>query len=146
VRQGLRSALLAIAFVSIGAAHIGNIIISLTAMSVALGLMLCAAVAALALPLRGLHRRIREEKRARLAQLRSVIGARERELLESGSHAVRASAELPGLLALETRIAAVREWPLDASTLLRVGLYVTLGIGSWLGAAAVERLLDHLLA
>lgn len=146
VRQGLRSALLAIAFVSIGAGHIGNIIISLTAMSVALGLMLCAAVAALALPLRGLHRRIREEKRARLAQLRSVIGARERELLESGSHAVRASAELPGLLALETRIAAVREWPLDASTLLRVGLYLTLGIGSWLGAAAVERLLDRVLA
>jgi len=59
---------------------------------------------------------------------------------------VRASAELPGLLALETRIAAVREWPLDASTLLRVGLYVTLGIGSWLGAAAVERLLDRVLA
>ncbi len=144
-RQGLRSALLAIVFISIGTGHIGNIIISLTAMSVALVLMLCAAVAALALPLRGLHRRIREEKRVRLAQLRSVIGARERELLESGSDAVRASAELPGLLALETRIAAVREWPLDASTLLRFGLYVTLGIGSWIGAAAAERLLDRAL-
>ena len=50
------------------------------------------------------------------------------------------------MLALETRIAAVREWPLDASSLLRVGLYVMLGIGSWLGAAAVERLLDRVLA
>ena len=51
-------------------------------------------------------------------------------------------ARLPGLLALEVRIESVREWPFDASSLLRVGFYLLIGLGSWIGAAAIERLLD----
>ena len=146
VRQGLWSALLAIVFISIGSAHTGNILIPVSAMAVSVGLMLAAAVAALVLPLRGVHRRIRQEKGARLTELRRAIRARERDLLEGGTGSARASAELPGLLALEARIGAVREWPLDGSNLLRFALYVALGMGSWLGAAAVERLLDRVLA
>ena len=39
----------------------------------------------------------------------------------------------------------MREWPFDASALLRFGLYTAVGVGSWLGAALVERLLDTVL-
>ena len=49
------------------------------------------------------------------------------------------------LLAYERRIDDVREWPFAAFTLTRFGLYATLGAGSWLGAALVERALDAFL-
>ncbi len=46
---------------------------------------------------------------------------------------------------LDARLESVREWPFDAPSLVRFALYVALGLGSWLGAAAVERLLDFIL-
>jgi hypothetical protein len=39
----------------------------------------------------------------------------------------------------------VREWPFDAPSLARFSFYLLIGLGSWLGAAAVERLLDAAL-
>jgi hypothetical protein len=35
---------------------------------------------------------------------------------------------------------SLHTWPIDVSTLLRFGLYLVVGLGSWLGAAFVERL------
>ena len=62
------------------------------------------------------------------------------DLLES------AEATPPGhfadLAAYETRIASIATWPFDLSTLVRFALYVALGLGSWLGAAVVERFVD----
>lgn len=56
-----------------------------------------------------------------------------------------ASDRLSALLDLEIRLERVRVWPYDASNWLRFGLYMLLGLGSWLGAATVERLLNSLL-
>jgi len=39
----------------------------------------------------------------------------------------------------------VREWPFDASTLVRFGLYLLIPLGSWAGGAFVERVIDALL-
>jgi predicted MFS family arabinose efflux permease len=39
----------------------------------------------------------------------------------------------------------VREWPVDASTLTRFALYLAIPVGSWLGGALVERLVNALL-
>ena len=50
-----------------------------------------------------------------------------------------------GLAELEQRIASGSEWPFSGSTVLRFGLYTALGLGSWLGAAFVERLLESAL-
>ena len=52
---------------------------------------------------------------------------------------------LPALLAAEARIASAREWPFDTPNALRFVFYVTLGVGSWLGGALVERLLGAAL-
>ncbi len=52
---------------------------------------------------------------------------------------------MPGLLAYKQFVESVREWPIDSSTLLRFALYLGLPIGSWLGGALVERLLDLVL-
>jgi hypothetical protein len=51
--------------------------------------------------------------------------------------------EIQGLLALETRIENVPEWPFDMNSFSRVILYLLLGLGSWVGAALVERLLEN---
>ncbi len=145
VRQGLRAALLVVVYLSVGAVHVGNAIVELTTLG-ASALFLALASAALLVPVWGAHRRIREQKARELAALRSRI-ARDRAALErEGEGAARAARDLPALLALEARIASVREWPFDASSLMRFGFYVAVGLGSWLGAAAVERLLDLWLA
>jgi hypothetical protein len=104
---------------------------------------LAVGVAALVLPMRGAHRRIRAEKTAELARVRAAIRAA-REKLHDAVGAPR-DARLAELLAWESRIERVREWPLDLPTLLRFGGLVLLAIGSWLGGAIAERVLAWLV-
>jgi hypothetical protein len=66
------------------------------------------------------HRRIVSAKRAELDRLRHAI--HEARLQAVHDHA--AATRLQGLLAYETRIEHVHEWPFDQLTLLRVGAYV----------------------
>ena len=54
-------------------------------------------------------------------------------------------ARLGNLIQYQTFVKSVREWPFDLGTLGRFLLYAVIGVGSWLGAATVERLLDLLL-
>ena len=69
------------------------------------------------------------------------------EALLSGQlpEALAPAAVLPGLLAYETRIESVREWPYDVPTLLRFALLTVIAISSWLGGALVERALSAVL-
>ena len=62
-----------------------------------------------------------------------------------GSEWREIESRLATLLALKQHVGATREWPLDLGTLGRFLLYAVIGVGSWLGGAAVERLLDLLL-
>jgi hypothetical protein len=55
---------------------------------------------------------------------------------------------LPSLadwIAYRGLIESVREWPVDAPTLRRFTLYLAIPLGSWLGGALVERMIDALL-
>jgi hypothetical protein len=145
VQQGLGSALLVMVMVAIGAAGlVGQQPVFASALANVTAL-LCVGAAALVLPVLGPRQRIRAEKRAQLLALRRRLDAARAEVLAGGAHAERAAGDLPGLLALEERLEAVREWPFDVSSLLRFGLYAVLGLGSWLGAALVERLLNRAL-
>ncbi len=103
--------------------------------------VLAAAVAALLVPVRGVRRQIRREKERQLRTLRVQIDDQRHAVLEGQPDAAEL-ARLPGLLALESRLEAVREWPFDTSSLARFGLYLLIGLGSWIGAAMVERLID----
>jgi hypothetical protein len=105
--------------------------------------LLVVSFAALLLPVRGLRQRIRAEKRSELAWLDGEI-RRERDLLRAGREPPR-GARLANLVAWRSRIEAVWDWPYDASSLLRFALYTAVGLGSWLGGALVERLLDTAL-
>ncbi|HSJ99262.1 MAG TPA: hypothetical protein VLC53_19460, partial [Myxococcota bacterium] len=104
------------------------------------GLVASALLSAtvLVLPLRGARDAIAAAKRAELEAVREALRA--------------ARAQYPGarpfadVLAWRSFVDSVPEWPFDAPTLLRFALYVAIPVGSWLGGALVERLVDALLS
>jgi hypothetical protein len=104
------------------------------------GTIVLMALVAFALPLLGVHRRIRAAKREELAKIHAAARAERDALLAGG-----AGARLPALLALRRQVVEVREWPVDLSTLFRLLLYLAIGLGSWVGAALVDVGIETLL-
>jgi hypothetical protein len=100
------------------------------------------AVASLLLPSLGIHQRLREAKAAELACVRSEIAQRRAALLGA---APGDASDLPTLLAWEARVDGVAEWPFDAPFLVRFALLILIPLGSWLGGALVERVVDEVL-
>jgi hypothetical protein len=98
------------------------------------------AVASLLAPSRGVHERLRDAKRQELGWLRTEI-ARAAGALRLGD--AQGAAQLPALLAWESRVAAAPEWPFDTSTWLRFALFLLVPLGSWLGGALAERIVDR---
>ena len=140
-RFGLRTVLLWI----LGTSIIGLLfVIGLAASSVPfiIAAVLSLALAALLTPVLGVRTRVREAKERELERVRAAL---ERER----AHALADSDGRPGrladLVAYEQRVASVREWPFDTSVWLRFALYLAIGLGSWVGAALVERLLGSFL-
>jgi hypothetical protein len=107
--------------------------------------ILAVALAGLVLPVRGIHRRIRDEKQAELARIRAALQGDRSGLSESGIAANADRITVADLVAYEERTERVREWPFDAPTLFRFVLYLLIPLGSWLGGAVMERLVDRLL-
>lgn len=145
-RHGLRNALLGMGFFAICSlllpdwgARPGLPWVLGGGMLLALGL----AVAGLVLPVRGVHDAIVAAKRAELAWCREAI-RRRRRAIDAGAGASGGPplGELASYLGLVER---ARVWPFDASTFTRFTLYLGIPVGSWLGGALVERLLDVLI-
>ena len=140
IRYGLRQALvpigafslLALMFYDSEAAP--NLIWLLLAASLA---FLLLAAAALLIPVRGVHDAIAREKKLELVRVNEQI-----------RRARDGHGELPSLadwIAYRVLIESVHEWPIDAPTLRRFALYLAIPLGSWLGGALVERMVDGLL-
>jgi hypothetical protein len=85
------------------------------------------------------HRRIRQAKRVELERLRASIADQRAQ----AAHDHAAATRLHGLLAYETRIERVHEWPFDQLTLLRVGSYVLIPAAPALGQLAMKYFTDH---
>ena len=121
-------------------AAVPGLVAAVIAGTLALGVM------SLLLPSRGIHQQLREAKRAELARVRQAIERSSRELFEPGdAAALEQQPSLPALLAWEARIESVREWPFDTPTLVRFALFLLIPLGSWLGGAVVERVVDLVL-
>jgi len=83
----------------------------------------------------------------------AIIAAKRAELdwCDAELRLSRAAPQAPGIRALSDLvawrglIAAVQEWPLDAPTLRRFVLYLAIPLGSWLGGAFVDHVVDRLL-
>jgi hypothetical protein len=141
-RQGVQSALLIVILMSMTghlAVRPGSNIGSAT---VFMTIMLVLTVIALIIPVQGIHRRIQARKREELALIRGQIQQQKNELLIGSDQVTNKTIVL---LAMETRIERVSEWPFDIGSLSRFSFYLLLGFGSWVGAALVERLLNSAL-
>ena len=103
------------------------------------------AVQSLLAPMMGVHRRVREAKRTELERVREVIRAESRSRPEREDHWQSIDGHLSDLIVYETRIESVSTWPVDSSGVVRFALYVFGGLGAWVGAALMERLLSAAL-
>lgn len=139
-QQGVRSSLLAVVGLSISA----NLWLDPNSPAIAsittLVMLVSATAIALFLPTWGIHKRLRALKQSELKEVRRTITALRNPQSRSADDAQQLRAEL----ALEKRLMEVSEWPFDAGNYARVILYVFLGLGSWVGAALVERALETL--
>lgn len=139
-QQGVRSSLLAVLSLSISA----NLWLDPNSPTVGtvttVVLLVAATVLALMLPTWGIHLRLKASKHAELKQIRKAIASRR----DPDTRSVDDALQLRADLAVERRLIEISEWPFDAGSYGRVVLYIFLGLGSWVGAALVERLLETL--
>jgi hypothetical protein len=96
------------------------------------------ALVAFALPLLGIHGRLRKAKREELGRLHQALREDRAALAAGGARADAAAARLPALLALRAQLVDAREWPVDLPTLGRLLGFVAIGLSSWVGAALVD--------
>ena len=94
-----------------------------------------AAVALFLIPLIPLQRRIQAEKLSELARISAAI-RRETEARIVGDEDWAPRADL---IVYKQQVEQVSTWTFNTPTVVRFALYASLGIGSWLGAAFVER-------
>jgi hypothetical protein len=102
-------------------------------------IMLILTGMGLMLPMRGIHKRIQHRKSQELAIIREQIRQERDKLFAKPGELAQ---NVVPLLALEARLERVREWPFDMGSLSRFSFYLLLGLGSWVGAALVERFLN----
>jgi hypothetical protein len=135
-RRGQRSALTWVLFSSL----LSLFWLGRTAARVNLpGLVIVLSIATFAFvaPLVALRHAIQAQKRAELDQLREQIREARAQTGDTGD-----SPRLANLVGYYQLIDSAREWPVDAANLLKFLGYLLLGLGSWLGGAVVERILD----
>ena len=101
-----------------------------------IGLMILLA------PARKVRSLIREVKQEELARLEPLLRQARDDTL-SGDASTQG--RLTDLLAYKTQVESTREWPFDSSTLLRFGLYLLIPVGSMVGGALMERVVDMVL-
>ena len=140
-RQGLRSALLWLVLLSLVSLNAVDLIWFSTIAMIAL----VGGTAALILPVRGIHLRLRQAKQAELERVHAAIRGDPGALSGSLISGHGTSLGLSDLLAYRKFLESVREWPFDAPSMLRFALYLAIPLGSWLGGAFVERLLGAAL-
>ena len=143
-RQGLRSAVPGVIFVTFLASNLGD-----TGFLLATGLIgfvvLIQNVAVLVIPMRGVHERLRASKRAELARVNAAIRG-EPGALRGSPLGSRNQLSLADLLAWRSFVADVPEWPIDLPTLGRFAAYIGVPLLGWVGAGLVQHVLESALS
>jgi hypothetical protein len=96
-----------------------------------------------ALPLRGIRRRIREQRQVTLAALDTRLDA----LTSADIACVNADDlfQLDAILDMRERVAKAPSWPFDVAAIKRILLYTVLPPMTWAAAAIVEMMIDSAL-
>jgi len=142
-RQGLRSAVPGVIFVTFLALNLGDTGFLLATALIGTAVMVQNA-AVLVIPMRGVHERLRAAKRAELARVNSAIRG-ESGALRGSTLGSRDGLALADLLAWRAFVQDVPEWPIDLPTLGRFAAYVVVPLLGWVGAALVQHVLESAL-
>ena len=105
---------------------------------------LAIGVFSLLLPSRGVHESLRAARARELRRVRGELDQLRARILTARSDAAEA-ARMQALLAWEARVVAMPVWPFDTPTVVRFLLILLVPLGSWLGGALVERLVERFL-
>lgn len=143
-RQGLLSSLPGLILLSFLALNLGDRG-WLWATGVLGVLAVAWTTAVVLLPMRGVHQRVQRAKRDELRRVNAAIRGDAAGLAGTAIARRAASAGLVDLIEYRRLVEGVPEWPLDPALRARLLLYVALPLGSWLGGALVERLIDAVL-
>jgi hypothetical protein len=142
-RQGLRSAIPGVIFVTFLALNLGDsgFVLALALIGPA---VLAQNAVTLLIPMRGVHERLRAAKRDELARVRAAIRG-EPGALRGSPLGNRERLSLADLLAWRAFVDAAPEWPIDLPTLGRFAAYVGVPLLGWVGAALVQHVLESAL-
>jgi hypothetical protein len=96
-------------------------------------------------PLWGAHERLRDARRDELRRIHAALRGEPAALRDSSL--LRAGERLGTveLLAYRAQIQALGTWPVDATSRLRLALYLGIPLAGWIGGALVERVLNAAL-
>lgn len=114
------------------------------------GIALLGGLAAIGPAMAG-RRVIRRAKEKALADVRAAIARLHLEALDPSSETLvkkaddQRLAQMGALLAYEDRLEKAPELPITAPTVAQFALYLAIPVGSWLGGAFVERMVDAAL-
>ncbi len=100
-------------------------------------------VGIVALPLRGIRRRIREQRAATLSSLDARLD--EITAVDIATANANALFELDAVLDMRERVSRAPSWPFDVDALKRILLFTVLPPLTWAAAAIVEMMIDSLL-
>ena len=126
-------------------------IVGLMGLNTVFGLWLTVPVFAIGLvtglvtllrPARKVRNLIREVKRKELARLEPLVRQVRDDTLTGE---ISTQGRLTDLMAYQNRIESTAEWPFNSSTIIRFGLYLLIPVGSMIGGALVERIVNGLL-
>jgi hypothetical protein len=93
-------------------------------------------------PARRVRDLIREVKNRELARLQPLLQkARDEALTDE----VPTQGRLTDLISYREHVESIVEWPFNSSTIWRFGLYLLIPVGSMIGGALIERIVDGLL-
>ncbi len=93
-------------------------------------------------PAREVRSLIRDVKREELVRLEPLLRQARDDALSGGAST---HGRLTDLITYKTQVESTREWPFDASTLFRFGLYLFIPLASMVGGALVERVVNMVL-
>ena len=85
------------------------------------------------------------EKQTELGRIDAAIAGNPGALHSSALRHWNGALSLADLLAYRSRVEEIREWSLGRPTFARFALYLLIPVGSWLGGAFVERIVDAFL-
>jgi hypothetical protein len=111
-------------------------------LAILIPLQLVFAAVVLRVSVSGVRERLREAKRAAITRANTALRRELSAGLGEGGAEGRGALPVGDLLAWRHYVAGLPEWPFEAGALVRFGLYAAIPLGSWLGGALVERLID----